>query len=123
MTTYTYDGNGNLKTKTDADGYVTTYGYNGLDMVTSINYNGGKEVSYQYNKVGDLVKMVDWTGTTTFEVDLLNRITKTTDTKGNVVGYTHDATGNQTTEIIVITKRGKILCMLDLILMSVRVRG
>ena len=96
VTTYTYDGNGNLKTKTDADGYVTTYGYNGLDMVTSINYNGGKEVSYQYNKVGDLVKMVDWTGTTTFEVDLLNRITKTTDTKGNVVGYTYDATGNQT---------------------------
>ena len=40
--------------------------------------------------------MVDWTGTTTFEVDLLNRITKTTDTKGNVVGYTYDATGNQT---------------------------
>ena len=76
--------------------YVTTYGYNGLDIVTSINYNGGKEVSYQYNKVGDLVKMVDWTGTTTFEVDLLNRITKTTDTKGNVVGYTYDATGNQT---------------------------
>ena len=69
------------------------------------------------------MKMVDWTGTTTFEVDLLNRIIKTTDTKGNVVGYTHDATGNQTTEIIVITKRGKILCMLDLILMSVRVRG
>ena len=40
--------------------------------------------------------MVDWTGTTTFEVDLLNRITKTTDSKGNVVGYTYDATGNQT---------------------------
>ena len=42
------------------------------------------------------MKMVDWTGTTTFEVDLLNRITKTTDSKGNVVGYTYDATGNQT---------------------------
>ena len=76
--------------------YVTTYGYNGLDMVTSINYNDGKEVTYQYNKVGDLVEMTDWTGTTTFEVDLLNRITKTTDTKGKVVSYTYDATGNQT---------------------------
>ena len=40
-------GNGNLISKTDPDGFVTTYGYNGLDMVTSINYNGGKEVSYQ----------------------------------------------------------------------------
>ena len=76
--------------------YVTTYGYNGLDMVTSINYNNGKEVTYQYNKVGDLVEMTDWTGTTTFEVDLLNRITKTTDTKGQVVEYTYDTTGNQT---------------------------
>ena len=93
---FTVDGNGNLKTKTDPDGYVTTYGYNGLDMVTSINYNDGKEVTYQYNKVGDLVEMTDWTGTTTFEVDLLNRITKTTDTKGKVVSYTYDATGNQT---------------------------
>ena len=65
-------------------------------MVTSINYNNGKEVTYQYNKVGDLVEMTDWTGTTTFEVDLLNRITKTSDTKGQVVEYTYGTTGNQT---------------------------
>ena len=75
---------------------MTTYGYNSLDMVNSINYNNGKEVTYQYNKVGDLVEMTDWTGTTTFEVDLLNRITKTTDTKGKTVEYTYDVTGNQT---------------------------
>ncbi|TWH78104.1 RHS repeat-associated core domain-containing protein [Sedimentibacter saalensis] len=96
VTTYVYDGNGNLKTKTDADGKVTVYAYNGLDMITSINYNGGKEVSYRYNKVGDLVEMNDWTGKTSFEVDLLNRITRTTDTKGKVVEYNYDETGNQT---------------------------
>ena len=96
VTTYAYDGNGNLVTKTDADGYVTTNTYTKLDMVSSINYNGGKEVSYQYNAVGDLVQMTDWTGTTAFEVDLLRRITKTTDTKGNVVEYSYDAVGNQT---------------------------
>ncbi|MEL7648765.1 MAG: RHS repeat-associated core domain-containing protein [Sedimentibacter sp.] len=96
VTTYVYDGNGNLKTKTDADGKVTAYAYNGLDMITSINYNGGKEVSYRYNKVGDLVEMNDWTGKTSFEVDLLNRITRNTDTKGKVVEYNYDETGNQT---------------------------
>ena len=100
---FTVDGNGNLKTKTDPDGYVTTYGYNGLDMVTSINYNDGKEVTYQYNKVGDLVEMTDWTGTTTFEVDLLNRITKTydllgqlktvTEHDGRTTTYTYDGMG------------------------------
>lgn len=67
---------------TDADGYVTEYSYNPLDLVTHINYNGGKEVSYAYNKAGELVSMADWNGTTTFEVDLLKRVTKTTDTKG-----------------------------------------
>ena len=34
----------------------------GIDMVTNINYNGGKEVDYAYNAVGDLVRMEDWMG-------------------------------------------------------------
>ena len=52
-TVYVYDGNGNLVSKTDADGYVTQYSYTALDLVQKINYNGAKEVSYQYNKVGE----------------------------------------------------------------------
>lgn len=43
----------NLLSKTDADGYVTRYSYTALDLVQKINYNGAKEVSYQYNKVGE----------------------------------------------------------------------
>ena len=42
VTTYTYDGNENLVAKTDADRLTTEYTYNRLDMVTHINYNGGK---------------------------------------------------------------------------------
>ena len=52
-TIYVYDGNGNMVSKTDADGYVTQYSYTALDLVQKINYNGAKEVSYQYNKVGE----------------------------------------------------------------------
>ena len=96
VTTYAYDGNGNLVSKTDADGYVTQYSYTALDLVKKINYNGAKEVSYQYNKVGELVQMNDWTGTNTFELDLLGRLQKMTDHKGNTVSYTYDAVGNQT---------------------------
>lgn len=49
--------------KTDADSYVTKYTYNALDFVTQINYNGGKQVSYRYNKVGELVEIpFFWTG-------------------------------------------------------------
>ena len=43
VTTYDYGGNGNLKSKTDADGYTTEYTYNCLDLVISINYNDAKE--------------------------------------------------------------------------------
>lgn len=95
-TVYVYDGNGNLVSKTDADGYVTRYSYTALDLVKKINYNEAKEVSYQYNKVGELVQMDDWTGTNTFELDLLGRLQKMTDHKGNTVSYTYDAVGNQT---------------------------
>jgi len=93
-TIYVYDGNGNMVSKTDADGYVTQYSYTALDLVQKINYNGAKEVSYQYNKVGELVQMDDWTGTNTFELDLLGRLQKMTDHKGNTVSYTYDAVGN-----------------------------
>ena len=95
-TVYVYDGNGNMVSKTDADGYVTQYSYTALDLVRSINYNGGKEVLYSYNKAGALVQMDDWTGTTTFELDLLGRLQKMTDHKGNTVSYTYDEVGNQT---------------------------
>ena len=95
-TVYVYDGNGNLVSKTDADGYVTRYSYTALDLVKKINYNGAKEVSYQYNKVGELVQMDDWTDTNTFELDLLGRLQKMTDHKGNTVSYAYDAVGNQT---------------------------
>ena len=67
-----------------------------LDLVSHINYNGTKEFSYQYNNLGELVKMDDWLGTTTFEVDLLGQLKKVTDHKGNVVSYEYDAVGNQT---------------------------
>ena len=96
-TLYVYDGNGNLVSKTDADGYVTEYSYTALDLVQSINYNGGKAVSYQYNKVGELIQMDDWTGTNTFELDLLRQLKKATDHKGNVTEYTYDEVGNQVT--------------------------
>lgn len=95
-TIYVYDGNGNMISKIDADGYVTQYSYTALDLVQKINYNGAKEVTYQYNKVGELVQMNDWTGTNTFELDLLGRLQKMTDHKGNTVSYAYDEVGNQT---------------------------
>lgn len=50
-----------------------------------MNYNGVKEVSYRYNKTGDLVSMTDWLGTSAFELDLLHQLTAAADHKGNRV--------------------------------------
>lgn len=96
VTVYEYDGNANLAKTIDPDGFITENTYNALNLVISINYSGGKNVSYWYNGVGDLVKMEDWTGTNTYEYDLLSQLKKVSDHKGNVVEYSYDSTGNQT---------------------------
>jgi RHS repeat-associated protein len=48
---YTYDANGNLKTRVDARGIETTYGYDHLNRVTSVTYNDGatRGVSLSYD--------------------------------------------------------------------------
>lgn len=69
---------GNLKSKTDADGYT----YNCLDLVIFINYNDAKKVSYRHNATDDLIAMEDWVGETTFEVDLLHQLAVVMDLSG-----------------------------------------
>lgn len=55
---YTYDDNGNLKTKTDARGVVTTFNYDGLNRATSRIYSGAQPgpstpaVTYVYDTLG-----------------------------------------------------------------------
>jgi YD repeat-containing protein len=43
-----------------------------------------------------LVEMTDWNGVTSFELDLLGRITSVNDHSDDVVSYTYDEVGNQT---------------------------
>jgi RHS repeat-associated protein len=48
--TYVYDDNGNLTSKTDARGVVTTYGYDALNRVTNRSYTDGTPaVTYSYD--------------------------------------------------------------------------
>ena len=47
---YSYDGNGNVHTRTDARGIVTTYGYDGLNRVLGKTYTDGTPaVSFTYD--------------------------------------------------------------------------
>ena len=36
---YTYDGNGNLQTRSDVRNILTTFSYNGLDQITGKTYS------------------------------------------------------------------------------------
>lgn len=70
--TDTYDGSGNQVSTKGADGKATIYRYDFLDLVSSINYNEAKNVSYLYNRTGDLVYMKDWLGETTLRKDRMD---------------------------------------------------
>ena len=91
-----YDENGNLISITDEDGYVIQYTYDARNLAQSITYSGGKKAEFTYNKVGQLVEFSDWTGKTSFTLDLLGRITAINDSNNKKATYGYDAVGNQT---------------------------
>lgn len=95
MEIYEYDANGNLIKEIDRAGYITTYGYNPLNLVKMINYNGEKQVEYKYNPLGQLIEMKDWLGTTSMELDPLGRILKVTDFENKNTEYTWTSTGQK----------------------------
>ncbi|WP_158074084.1 golvesin C-terminal-like domain-containing protein [Micromonospora sp. CB01531] len=126
-TSFTYDKVGNLKTTTEPKGnltpevdgdYVTTNEYDEIYQLTSATNAKGHKISYEYDNVGNLRKVIDPrknatadTGdyTTLYEYDKAHRVTKVTDALGkfttttydrdSVVTATTDQLGN-TTEII-----------------------
>jgi len=80
---YTYDAKGNVLTSTDARGKTTTYVYDTLDRVTSITYPTGTATTLEYDggttptpaEKGELTKMTDESGQTTYTHDALGRLT------------------------------------------------
>jgi RHS repeat-associated protein len=65
--------------------------------VSEISYSDGKTptVKYEYNGDGDRTKMIDGTGTTSYEYDQLDRLTQTKDGHGDTTGYEYDLANDQ----------------------------
>lgn len=86
------DAAGNLISVKDAEERTTSYKYNHDNRLTNITYSDGKtpDVEYEYNGDGDRTKMVDGTGTTTYEYDQLDRLTKTKDGHGDTIAYEYN---------------------------------
>jgi RHS repeat-associated protein len=93
-----YDAAGNLTKLTDPLKRVTTYKYDKDNRLVEVSYSDGKTptVKYGYNSDSDRTKMEDGTGTTTYEYDQLDRLTKTKDGHGDTVGYEYDLANEQT---------------------------
>jgi YD repeat-containing protein len=121
-TKYEYDEHGNLKeikppaplspitikvnadsqpeVITDGAGHKKTITYNKLEQPTKIVYSGTgteKTVKYEFEADGNIVKREDSTGTTTYTVDPLNRITREELVTGGARNsYEYDSASNLT---------------------------
>jgi RHS repeat-associated protein len=96
-----YDAAGNLKKTEDALGRTIAYSYDAADRLKEINYSeeATSDITYKYDKDGNVTEMVDGTGTTTRVYDQLDRLTEVTNGKKEVVKYKYDL-GNQGTELV-----------------------
>lgn len=94
---YTYDKQNNLLTITDGQGYVTTYGYNTLEQLTSVLDAKQEMTSYAYSLKGDL-KQITYPDNSTLrkDYDELGRLIQTTDQKLKKESYYYDANDNLT---------------------------
>ena len=114
---YTYDAYGNIASKKDAEGNVTSYDYNGYD-VTKITYPDGTYESYQYDNHHNVTYQRDSEGietyfqyngydlinisnsenaNTAYEYDDQHRVVKETNQFGVSKSYSYE--GNQVTSV------------------------
>jgi len=101
--TFEYDSVGNKTKRTNYNGFVTNYVYDGLNRLTTINYQnslptGGtvETVRYGYDVLSRLTTATNYTGTVSFSYDNRGRLQSETDVFGRIVSYTFDENGNRT---------------------------
>ncbi|ADB30387.1 YD repeat protein [Kribbella flavida DSM 17836] len=93
---FTYDGAGNVLTRTDASG-TTTYTYDAQNRVTSrTSTSGGGTLGYGYDKAGNLTSKTDARGTTTYTYDNANQVVSMTTPNGQVTAFGYDANAKRT---------------------------
>jgi RHS repeat-associated protein len=112
---WTYDGEGNCLTHTDASGGVSRYAYTHFDLplattrpdggryefehdddlrLTRVTGPGGLTWSYAYDAVGNIVSETDFDGRTlTYRVDAADRLAERVDALGGVISFERDVLG------------------------------
>ena len=94
--TYTYDGNGNMLTSTDALGNTTTFTYDPtFNQITSITDPLGNEATLTYDSNGNLITTTDQNGNVnSFTYDPTGLLLTSTDPLGNTTTIAYDTSGD-----------------------------
>lgn len=104
-TTFTYDADGNMLTKSVTDGTHTstwTYTYNTAGQVLTAEDPDTNVTTYTYNTDGTMATMVNAASqTTTYNTyDGNSRLTKMTDPNGLITQFTYDYKGRMLTKVV-----------------------
>lgn len=94
-TSFTYDNNGNMLTKTDPGGHTTTYTYDNANNLLTETDPLNKTTSYTYNSLGQVLTRTDPDNhTTTNSYDAKGNLLQTVDPNDATTAYTYDSKGN-----------------------------
>lgn len=84
-----FDAAGNLKALIDPAERKTSYAYDAANRLVEVNYSeeATPDAKFEYDADGNVIGMVDGTGTSSFGYDQLGRLTRSEDGHGDVVAY------------------------------------
>src|SRR5579884_216787 len=96
-TSYTYNADGTVHSKTDSNNHTTTYGYNANGDLTSVTTPLGHVTSFGYNALGVKTSRTDALNrTTNYTLDNWERVTTITYPDSSTKTFSYDPEGNLT---------------------------
>ena len=94
-----YNARGQVLTRTDGRGNVTTHTYDANDNLLSTTDGEGNRTSYTYDAAGSILTLTDPRGGVTTNVyDAPGNLIRITDPLGTVITYVYDAAGRRLSE-------------------------
>ena len=92
-----YDAAGNLASRTDARGVVTSFEYDARNLVLRRTYSDDTpDEQFAYDAMGRQLRATNSVGAVSTAFDSLGRIVSRADAAGRTLGFSYDAGGNRT---------------------------